>query len=267
MTHASADVLRTALTEAGASAVASNGFAFAPGALPSFLLGMPLSNWQAAGAVSFQSAGSLAALEALGLAERKSFAWWDACSGQGGKAFALLERGVEVVLCSDTSLNRLSRISAQCIALGLRKPRIVQADAASPPLAGWDGHILLDVPCSGLGVLARRPDLRRRITAGHFERCAALQARILRRTAGYLLPGRCLAYITCTLNPEENQSQISRFLAEHDGFTLVAEWQTPLEHPWLEGMYGALLERVNETAYHSETPRRFSRPCKTSRLS
>jgi 16S rRNA (cytosine967-C5)-methyltransferase len=71
----------------------------------------------------------------------------------------------------------------------------------------------------------------------------ALQARILRRAAAGLLPGRCLAYITCTLNPAENQDQVARFLAAHADFSLVAEWQTPPEHPWMEGMFGALLAR------------------------
>ncbi|MDR1660653.1 MAG: antitermination protein NusB [Desulfovibrio sp.] len=247
-THFSVGVLRAALLAAGASAVAQNAFAFAPGTLPLSLLGKPLSHWHTNGAISFQSAGSQAVLEALGLAERNSCAWWDACAGQGGKALALLERGVEVVLCSDISLNRLSRISGQCRILGLRKPHIVQANAVAPPLARWGGHILLDVPCSGLGVLARRPDLRRRGNVGHLDRYVALQSRILRRTAGCLLPGRCLAYITCTLNPAENQGQIARFLAEHADFSLSVEWQTTPEHPWMEGMYGALLARGREKA-------------------
>ena len=241
--HPSAGVLRAALSAAGASAVASNGFAFAPGRLPQVLSGKPLAYWHGTGTISFQSAGSQAVLEALGLAERNSHAWWDACAGQGGKTLALLERGVAVALCSDTSLNRLSRISGQCRAFGLPQPHIVQADAAAPPLARWNGHILLDVPCSGLGVLARRPDLRRRVSVAYLDRCVALQARILRRAAAGLLPGRCLAYITCTLNPAENQDQIARFLAAHADFSLVAEWQTPPGHPWMEGMYGALLAR------------------------
>ncbi|MDR2056046.1 MAG: antitermination protein NusB [Desulfovibrio sp.] len=241
--HPSADVLRPALLAADASAVAPNGFAFAPGSLPPGLLGKPLSHWQAVGAVSFQSAGSQTVLEALGLAGLGSRAWWDACAGRGGKTCALLERGVEVALCSDVSPGRLSHISGQCRILGLPQPHIVLASAAEPPLARWDGHILLDAPCSGLGVLARRPDLRRRVNLGHLDRCATLQSRLLRRGAGCLLPGRCLAYVTCTLNPAENQEQIARFLAKHADFSLAAEWQTPSGHPWMEGMYGALLAR------------------------
>jgi 16S rRNA (cytosine967-C5)-methyltransferase len=186
-------------------------------------------------------------LGALGLAEQKSHAWWDACAGQGGKALALLERGVQVALCSDTSRGRLSRISPQCSVLALPRPHIVQANAMAPPLARWNGHILLDVPCSGLGVLSSRPDLRRRISAGHLDGCAALQACILRQAAGCLLPGRRLAYITCTLNPAENQRQVACFLAEHADFSLAVEWQTPLEHPWMEGMYGALLARERKS--------------------
>ena len=58
-----------------------------------------------------------------------------------------------------------------------------------------------------------------------------------------LQQGRELAYITCTLNPTENESAVGRLLAARPELALVRQWQTPHEHSWLEGMYGAVLRR------------------------
>lgn len=58
-----------------------------------------------------------------------------------------------------------------------------------------------------------------------------------------LEPGRCLAYITCTLNPDENEGVVAGLLRQHPDLRLEQRWQTPHDHPWLEGMFGALLRR------------------------
>jgi 16S rRNA (cytosine967-C5)-methyltransferase len=241
--HASASSLLLFLAESGGCQIAQSGFAFAAGTFPQNLLDKSVAYWQNEGAISFQAAGSQIVLEKLGLIDQEMHQWWDACAGQGGKTLALLECGVPVSLCSDISPFRLARIPEQCSTLALPQPHVVLANASLPPLACWEGHILLDVPCSGLGVLARRPDLRRRAGVKRFSFFPVLQSRILRQVARFILPGRCVAYVTCTLNPAENQEQIACILKERKDFSLVREWQTPHEHPWMEGMYGALLKR------------------------
>lgn len=215
------------------------GLAFAPGQMPRAILGHDLRHWQALGALSWQSAGSQTALLELGLDSWREPVW-DACAGYGGKSMALMEWDVPVGLCTDRSAARLRGLPGQCAALNLPLPPICLADAARPPVRVWPGHILVDAPCSGLGVLARRPDIRRR-EPQHLAELEELQRAILATLAGYLQPGRELAYITCTLNPAENEQAVAWLLKSHKNLRLLRQWQTSHDDAWLEGMYGAVL--------------------------
>ena len=239
--HADAHALHGALLACGGEAVGQWGCAFAPGTLPAEIHSQPLSHWQACGAVSYQSAGSQLVLEQLGL-----YGWqkpvWDVCAGFGGKTVALLERGLEVALATDRSLQRLAGLPGQCQRLDLQCPVTALADAVNPPVAEWGGHMLVDAPCSGLGVLARRPDIRRRPQQQAVEH-ELLQYNMLEHLADLLQPGSELAYVTCTLRVQENEKQIQRLVREHPRLQLRNQWQTPNEHPWLEGMFGAVLCR------------------------
>ena len=239
--HARAQQLRAALLACGGEAVGQWGCAFAPGTLPAVVDDKPLAEWQVCGAVSFQSAGSQLVLEQLGL-----YGWnkpvWDVCAGFGGKTVALLERGIAVPVASDRSRQRLAGLPGQCDRLALPQPSTLLVDAAHPPLTEWRGHMLVDAPCSGLGVLARRPDIRRRPQQQAVEH-EQVQHNILERLAGLLQPGCELAYITCTLRVQENEKQIERLMRDHSGLRLCKQWQTPNDHPWLEGMFGALLRK------------------------
>ncbi len=215
------------------------GLAFAPGQMPRAVLGHDLRHWQALGALSWQSAGSQTALLELGL-DNWCEPVWDACAGHGGKSMALMEWGVPVALCSDRSAARLRGLPGQCALLNLPQPVCCLADAARPPVRAWHGHILVDAPCSGLGVLARRPDIRRR-EPQYLAELEGLQRAILGSLAVYLQPGRELAYITCTLNPAENEQAVAWLLKSHKNLRLVRQWQTSHDHAWFEGMYGAVL--------------------------
>lgn len=230
--------LDQAVASGDAAAVGRRGYAFPQ--TPDFFKGKNGARLRAIGAFSFQGAGSLAVLEGLGIDNWRDPVW-DCCAGFGGKTTALLEAGVPVALASDPSRKRLRGLVGDCARLSLPEPFIVQASAIRPPLKRWDGHILADVPCSGLGVLARRPDLRLR--APDFAGLIRLQKELLRNVADLLAPGRELAYLTCALNPAENEEQIAALLADSPGLELAKTWQTPIDHPWLEGMFGALIRR------------------------
>ena len=236
--------LRRCAKEACGEPVGRWGVAFAPGGLPARVLGQSLSQWRASGALSLQSAGSQLAVQALEL-DRWNAPVWDACAGFGGKSAALLEQGINVTLCTDRSWSRLRHLPGVCRELRLPRPAVCLADACAPPLTSWNGHILLDAPCSGLGVLARRPDIRKdsRRSPADLKQLEALQNRMLLRLGALLQQGLELAYITCTLNPTENELAVSRLLAARPELALLRQWQTPHEHPWLEGMYGAVLRR------------------------
>ncbi|WP_296305473.1 transcription antitermination factor NusB [uncultured Desulfovibrio sp.] len=224
------------------------GVAFAPGNQPERLLGRALRDWESEGVLSAQAAGSQAILEELGLRDwgRDGRPVWDACAGQGGKGLALAEQGARLLLCTDTSRRRLERIARECRRLGLACPGLALADARQPVIrpGSWSGGIIADVPCSGLGVLARRPDIRRRPLA-EMRRLADVQRDIAEALAACLAVGGELAYLTCTLRHEENEEQLERLLRLPDmRLECCRVWKTPWNHPWLEGMFGARLRRV-----------------------
>lgn len=236
--------LEEAVPEASRAVAGAWGLAFAPGALPEEALGMSLAELREAGVLEFQSAGSQVLLRELGL-----MAWdapvWDACAGVGGKSRALLEAGVPVRLATDLSRGRLARLRSARPGEGSLGPALAIADAARPPVRAWGGHILADAPCSGLGVLGRRPDIRfpGRRTMAVLREYPETQARILTALAARLQPGRELAYLTCTLNPSENEAAVASLTEADTNLELVRSWVTPMSHPWLEGMYGAVVRR------------------------
>lgn len=228
----------------GREKLGSWAWAFAPGHVPDEVAGHSIQSLENRGLISRQSPVSILIGEKLGLYEWKEPVW-DCCAGSGIKLAALLERGVSLKLASDVSAKRLANIRPFCERLELGLPVLALASAEKPPLKSWHGHILADVPCSGIGTLPRRPDIRLnflkslRSLKNHVEQ----QRRILNALGNTLAAGRRLAYLTCALNPDENERQIRWFLREFPAFTLLSEWQTPHDHPWLEGMYGAVLEK------------------------
>ena len=114
--------------------------------------------------------------------------------------------------------------------------------------------MICDVPCSGLGVLGKKPDLRYR-ALDRIAELPALQAAILSASANYLAPGGRLLYVTCTLDPKENQEVVAGFLATAPSFCRVPFSVCGLDAPdgeltltphihGADGFYYALLERV-----------------------
>ncbi len=239
--HPDAYRIYNKLLDSGGISIASWGVAFAPGCMPLEVDTIPISQLHNDGVISYQSAGSQIALDMLHLD-----AWtqpvWDVCAGFGGKTFTLLEQGIPVKFCTDLTLSRLSALPLECQRLHLSQPVVSLADASHTPISRWYGHILVDAPCSGLGVLARRPDIRRR-SCNLLSKYVATQKSILSACLSLLQPGMQLAYITCTLRKQENDSLIESLLHKNTDLQLLVQWQTPHDHPWLEGMYCALLKK------------------------
>ena len=169
---------------------------------------------------------------------------WDACAGRGGKTLALVELGVPVLAASDTYQPRLRGMRDDAKRLVLKTPPLFCASAAEPALRGTPRTILLDVPCSGLGTLARHPDLRTLRTPRQVAGLVDLQRRILDAVWSYLPSGGHLAYITCTMNPAENEGQIDAFLARTPGASLEKQWQSTPDAFGSDLMYGAMLKKA-----------------------
>ncbi len=141
---------------------------------------------------------------------------WDACAAPGGKAAILSV--VARVVATDLKRDRIPRLRET---LDRVAPRVtvVVADAATPPLADQVVDVaLVDAPCTATGTLARHPDGRWRLSEGGIKRTAALQSRLLNAASTVVKVGGILIYATCSLEPEENQEQVNRFLERHQNY-------------------------------------------------
>ena len=137
----------------------------------------------------------------------------DLCAAPGGKATALAGAQPALVVAADISSSRASVTATTVARLGAASVVTVVADGTSPPWrAGSFDRVLVDAPCSGLGVLRRRPDARWRIQPADIDRLAALQRRLLGAAVPLVRPGGVLVYSVCTLTGEET-SGIDRWLA------------------------------------------------------
>jgi len=146
----------------------------------------------------------------------------DACAAPGGKTAHLLERHALRLTALDSDARRLGRVEENLRRLGLESPDATLrcADAARPG-DWWDGQpydaILADVPCTASGVVRRHPDIRWLRREDDLARTAALQARILDALWPLLTPGGHLLYATCSIFPQEGESQVRAFLDRHPG--------------------------------------------------
>lgn len=143
----------------------------------------------------------------------------DAAAAPGGKSFALLAAEPAVALTlADVSPARLSVLRANLRRLGRALPVLV-ADAGKPPFRPVFDRVVLDLPCTGTGTLRRHPELKWRISEGEIGRLSEQALRLLAGAAPLVVPGGILVAITCSLEAEENEGVIARFLAGDPGFT------------------------------------------------
>ena len=147
----------------------------------------------------------------------------DACAAPGGKSAHLAELSGDrsTIIAADRELKRLKRIEETIKRLGLSSIKPVCIDLSKPlpdnlPQA-YDA-ILVDAPCSGLGIIRRRADLRWRKKPGESRQLATIQLQILQNCSRYLKIGGRLLYATCTTSREENQAVAQHFLSENHDF-------------------------------------------------
>jgi 16S rRNA (cytosine967-C5)-methyltransferase len=142
----------------------------------------------------------------------------DLCAAPGGKSLELA-RTAGVVFASDSSKNRLARVTENVRRLEATNIVPFVADATAPAVQNMD-VVLVDVPCTGTGTFRRHPDARWRLKASDFAVMPAIQRGIINAAASAVRPGGLLVYSTCSLELEENDEQVDRFLAEHPGWKL-----------------------------------------------
>lgn len=142
----------------------------------------------------------------------------DVCAAPGGKALEL-SRTAATVIAVDRSFARLQRLQANVRRVDASNVHALAADARDPALGPVDA-VLVDAPCTGTGTFRRHPDARWRLKVSDVPVMADLQSEILREAATMVRPGGLLVYATCSLEPEENDAQVTAFLAEHPEWTL-----------------------------------------------
>ena len=147
----------------------------------------------------------------------------DVCSAPGGKTTHLAELmgNTGEIIALDLYPHKIALVEENCRRLRIETVRTMVRDATELPgeLKEWADYLLVDVPCSGLGVLRRRPDARWRKEPEQMPPLVELQRRILTGAGACLRPGGVLVYSTCTLNHEENLGQVRDFLSTHPEFT------------------------------------------------
>lgn len=173
---------------------------------------------------------------------------FDLCSAPGGKAFTIAEKmnNTGVVRAFDIYQSRVELIRNGANRLGLSNVYSYLSDAAIfNENYGLADRVLCDVPCSGLGIIRRKPEIRFKKTAD-IDNLPELQYRILCNATRYLKQGGRLVYSTCTLNPAENSEVCDRFLAEHPDFKKV-DVLPEVERYSPEDKYLTLMPHVNST--------------------
>ena len=146
----------------------------------------------------------------------------DLCAAPGGKSFAaaaLMQNRGRVIAC-DVYESKLPLIDEGAARLGCGIVESMPADAslAVPRFVGRFDRVLADVPCSGFGVIRKKPDIRYKDLA-EAAQLPRLQAEILHNASLYVKPGGVLVYSTCTVFPEENEDIIRAFLSSHPAYT------------------------------------------------
>jgi 16S rRNA (cytosine967-C5)-methyltransferase len=145
----------------------------------------------------------------------------DGCAGGGGKALhlATLMQNEGRIIAQDVRPAALEALRERAARAGLS---IIRTEVISGPetmarRAGTADRLLLDVPCSGLGVVRRNPDTKWKLTPAELDRLTALQRDILRTAPVMLKPGGRMVYATCSILPRENEQQVRAFLESHPG--------------------------------------------------
>lgn len=172
----------------------------------------------------------------------------DACAGAGGKSLhmAALMKNKGKIISLDIHEWKLKelKIRARRDGVDVIETRVIDSNKVIKRMYDSADRVLLDVPCSGMGVLRRNPDSKWKLNNDEVERLRDLQYEILTSYSPMTKKGGRLVYATCSLLPSENEKQIERFLAEHgEHWTLLKQIHLRPDKEGFDGFFGALLER------------------------
>jgi len=171
----------------------------------------------------------------------------DACAGAGGKSLhlAALMKDQGKIVSMDVEGWKLEEVKKRASRAGV-KSITTEFIKGNKTIKFWDQkahRVLLDAPCSGLGVLRRHPGTKWKLQLSDYEEVKEIQAEILDRYCRMVKPGGKLVYATCSLMPGENEYQITEFLSNHSEFELEEDHRTWPSEGW-DGFYMARMIRT-----------------------
>ena len=171
----------------------------------------------------------------------------DACAGAGGKSLhlAALMQNKGQLLGMDIYAVKLKELKRRCRRAGVHnlETRLIDSSKVVKKLKGSADRVLIDAPCSGLGVLKRNPDTKWKLQEEFLEKVQQRQQEILQQYSSWVKPGGTLVYATCSILPTENQGQVQQFLASEAGksFRLVEDNTLYSSESGYDGFYMAKL--------------------------
>jgi 16S rRNA (cytosine967-C5)-methyltransferase len=170
----------------------------------------------------------------------------DACAGAGGKSLhiAAMMKNKGLITSMDIEERKLQELERRAKRGGAKiiKTRVVNSQAISQ-LENSADRLLLDVPCSGLGVIRRNPDAKWKLTKDFIEEIKKTQQHIISDYSKMLKPGGLMIYATCSILPGENEQQVEKFLAGHSEFDFVKDRKVKPSEGF-DGFYMAKLKRI-----------------------
>ncbi|WP_040400371.1 RsmB/NOP family class I SAM-dependent RNA methyltransferase [Cecembia lonarensis] len=173
----------------------------------------------------------------------------DACAGAGGKSLhlAALMENKGRILSMDVEGWKLqnTKLRARRNGVSIIEPRVIEGSKTIKRLNESADRVLLDVPCSGLGVLKRNPDTKWKLSPESIEKVQKMQQEILQNYASMVKPEGLLVYATCSILPSENQLQVEKFLSSEKGkdFELMEDQKVLAHESGFDGFYIAKLKR------------------------
>ena len=173
----------------------------------------------------------------------------DTCAGAGGKTLHLasLMENKGQLIAMDLYESKLKQLKIRAKRNGAFniEPRVIESTKTIKKLHEKADRVLIDAPCSGLGVLKRNPDSKWKLQPEFIENIKKIQAEVLENYSKIVKPGGKLVYATCSVLPSENQEQIKHFLSTEIGkeFTFVQDKKVLAHESDFDGFYMALLER------------------------
>jgi 16S rRNA (cytosine967-C5)-methyltransferase len=172
----------------------------------------------------------------------------DTCAGAGGKTLhlaALMENKGQIIAL-DIYANKLKELKRRAKRAGAHniEPRHIDSTKVIKKLYNKADRVLIDAPCSGLGVLKRNPDAKWKLQPEFIEEIKKTQAEILSKYSQMVKIGGKLVYATCSVLPSENEKQVENFLKSNEGFKFISENKVLPSVSGYDGFYMALLERT-----------------------